>query len=335
MKIKDYLKDKAYLIGTAIIFSFIMLMFLLAVDTNRQIIIVVLILFYVFCIIVLLVEYSRRKTYFDELLNTVDALDKKYLITEVLREPHFLDGCIFFEILRVVDKSMIDHVNEYKNSELDYKNYIEMWVHEIKTPLAASKLIISNNENEITKNIYEELEKVEGFVEQALFYARCASVEKDYLIKEMKLEEHINKVIRRNAKTFIYHDIKIKLHDLDICVYSDPKWIDFILNQIVSNSLKYTLEHTGELEIYAIKHTQKVELYIKDNGIGINAKDLPRIFDRAFTGSNGRNNEKATGMGLFLCKTLCKKLYLDIQAESNEGTTIIITFPLNSSRFMV
>lgn len=334
MKISSYLKDKAYLLVCALLTAVIIILFLSAVGTNSQIIILITVIFFLFTAIVLITEFTRRNTFYSELENTMETLEKKYLLTEIISEPEFLDGKYLFQILREVDKSMCDHVNEYKNSELDYKNYIEMWVHEIKTPLAAGRLILSNNPSEISTSVEEELEKVEGFVEQALFYARSSTVEKDYMIKEMILGETIRKVIRRNSKEFIYNNIKIELQDIDVKVYSDSKWLEFIINQIISNALKYMPKDNGILTISAKEHANCTELIIHDNGIGIDEKDLPRIFDRGFTGSNGRNHEKSTGMGLFLCKTLCKKLYLDIKAESKEGTAIMITFPSSSTMLL-
>lgn len=310
---------------------FIILSFLFAVNTNRAAIGIISVLFWFLIILILVKEYIRRNTYYRELEATLASLDQKYLLTEILKEPQFLDGKILFQTLREVDKSMCDYVNLYKHKQLDYKEYIEMWVHEIKTPLAASKLIISNNPSEVTKSIDEELDKLDAFVEQALFYARSSTLEKDYIIKELNLSPMINKVIRKHAKSFIYKNIKLDIQDTEINVYTDSKWLEFILDQIIINSLKYMEDNEKEIRIYTKQAIHAVELYIQDNGIGISKQDLPRIFDKGFTGSNGRNSEKATGIGLYLCKTLCEKLFLNIRAESNNGTTIIIHFPINQS----
>lgn len=331
MNNKQYFKDKAYLIISSIIIYFLIISFLFAVNTNRPAIVVVSIMFWFLIIFILLKEYHRRNTYYRELEASLASLDQKFLLTEILKEPSFLDGQILFQTLREVDKSMCDHVNLYKNKQLDYKEYIEMWVHEIKTPLAASKLIISNNPSPITKSIDEELDKLDAFVEQALFYARSATLEKDYLIKDINLSPLLNKVIRKHSKSFIYKNIKLDIQDMDTNVYTDSKWLEFIIDQIIGNSLKYITEENGEIHIYTKQLSNAIELYIQDNGVGISEQDLPRIFDKGFTGSNGRNNEKATGIGLYLCKTLCEKLYLDIRAESHQGTTIIIHFPKNQS----
>ncbi len=331
MKLKHLLYDKLYLIILAMIIYIIMITFLIAVNTSASIIYVLTFLFWGLIIIILIVEFTRRKSFYKELLHNLYSLDKKYLLTNIMKKPSFYDGALLYEVLQITNKSMTDHVNLYKIRQQDYKEYIEMWVHEVKTPLAASKLIITNHENAVTKSIDEELDKLDILVNQALFYARSSSLEKDYIIKKMILKNVVHDVIHKHAKVFIYQHIKIDLQNLDVEVYTDYKWLSFILDQILLNALKYTPSDKGIIKIYSQKQKNTILLFITDNGIGITEKDLPRVFDRGFTGQNGRNNEKATGMGLYLCKELCKKLNLQIQVKSHQGTTVIISFPLDST----
>lgn len=331
MKTKDFIREKLYFIIIAFLTNLITIVFLLAIQVNKEVILIISLLHWGMVFANNIIEYLRRATYYHRLEQTLDGLDKKYLLTEIIDEPLFMDGKILYDTLRVVDKSMADHVNQYRILQNEYKSYIELWVHEVKTPLAASKLIISNNPSEVTQSLQEEIEKVEDFVEQALFYARSTNPEKDYLIKELNLQESIRKVIRKHSKTFIYKKIKVQLDDLDVKIYSDSKWLEFILNQIISNALKYTPEETGIIHIWTTSEENKVSLHVQDNGCGISENELGRIFDKGFTGTNGRQNEKATGMGLYLCKTLCDKLYLGIEADSTlqKGTTITIHFPIS------
>ncbi len=134
------------------------------------------------------IEFVRRKSFYKDLLENLQSLDKKYLLTNTIQKPSFYDGTLLYEVLQITSKSMSDHVNTYKIRQQDYKEHIEMWVHEMKTPLAASKLIISNHENEVTKSIDEELDKLGRLVNQALFYARSSSLEKDYIITKSLLK---------------------------------------------------------------------------------------------------------------------------------------------------
>ncbi len=307
-------------------------MFLQVVNCNTHMIMLILLLQAIFISTTLCVEYIRRRNFYCDLEKTMQNLQEKYLLADIMEEPDFMDGQILYDTLCAVNKNMLEHVNTYRQREEEYRNYVEMWVHEIKTPLSAGKLIISNNENAITKSIEEELDKVEGFVDQALFYARSTTLEKDYIIKEMTLSSVVNKVLKKHSKSFIYRKIQLETKGLDAVVYSDAKWLEFIIDQIVTNALKYTKEKSGKIRIYTKLQEQSVSLYMEDNGIGISLSDLHRVFDKGFTGQNGRKNEKATGMGLYLCKLLCDKLYLDLHISSQEGigTTLWIVFPISS-----
>ena len=290
MRTNEFIREKLYLIMISFLTSIITILFLYAIQVNGQVILIISLLQWGMVLACLIIEYLRRSTYYHRLEQTLDGLDQKYLLTEIIDEPLFMDGKILYETLRIVDKSMADNVNRYRISQNEYKDYIEMWVHEIKTPLAASKLIISNNPSEVTLSLQEEIEKVEGFVEQALFYARSTNPEKDYIIKELSLQECVSKVIRKHSKSFIYQKIKIQLDDLELSVYSDSKWLEFILDQIISNALKYTPKEVGTIHIWTTSTDNMISLHIQDNGSGISSSELGRIFEKGFTGTNGRLN---------------------------------------------
>lgn len=281
----------------------------------------------------IIIEYFKRKKFYNNLLNMLEELDEKYLITEIIKTPNFLEGQIFKNSLEQIDKSMLENVNKYKYMTEDYKEYIELWIHEIKIPIATSKMVIENNKNEVTKSIDEELDKVENYIEQALFYARSNTVEKDYYIRKVVLKEIVNESIKKNKSSLIQEKISIDIHDLDIEVNTDNKWIVFILNQIIQNSIKYRKKENSVIEMYANQGKENVILYIKDNGIGIKQGEITRVFEKGFTGTNGRlSNKKSTGIGLYLCKKLCNKLGIGIELNSvqNEGTEVKLVFPKDS-----
>lgn len=150
-------------------------------------------------------------------------------------------------------------------------------------------MIIENNKNQITKSIDEELNKVENYIEQALYYARSNTVEKDYYVKRTVLKDIVNESIKKNKNVLIHEKISINVHDLELEVNTDSKWIVFILNQIIQNSIKYKKQDSNlEIEIYAKQGKENVILYIKDNGIGIKKGEVTRVFEKGFTGTNGR-----------------------------------------------
>ncbi len=330
MKFSSFLKDKIIQIFLIIFAIATIEIFLLAYHVGNFIKIYIPLIIMGLYIVSILIEYFIKKRYYQNTYKLLNDLEEKYLITEIVKEPNFAEGKILKEILDEIDKSMHENVNKYKYLTQDYKEYIEMWIHEIKTPIATSKMIIENNKNEVTKSIDEELEKIENYIEQALFYARSNTVEKDYYIKKSNLLDIVNEVIRKNKTVLISEKISVNMHDLELSVNTDGKWVVFILNQIFQNSIKY---ETSNIEIYSKQGKENVCLYIKDNGIGIKANEISRIFDKGFTGTNGRQkNKKSTGIGLYLCKKLCNKLGIGIEINSNEneGTEAILIFP-NSS----
>ena len=333
MNFKLFLKEKAITI-LLLLFSIITIeIFLMAYNVGMFIKIYIPLIIMGLYMISIIIEYFKKKKFYDNLSNMLEELEEKYLITEIINTPDFLEGKILKNTIEAIDKSMLENVNKYKYMTEDYKEYIELWIHEIKIPIAASKMVIENNKNEVTKSIDEELNKVENYIEQALFYARSNTVEKDYYIRKVVLKEIVNESIKKNKSSLIQEKISINIHNLDIEVNTDNKWIVFILNQIIQNSIKYRKKEKSIIEIYANQGKENVILYVKDNGIGIRQGEITRVFEKGFTGTNGRlSNKKSTGIGLYLCKKLCNKLGIGIELNSvqNEGTEIRLVFPQSS-----
>lgn len=333
MDFKLFFKEKVITI-LLLLFGIITIeIFLMAYNVGMFIKIYIPLIIMGLYMISIIIEYFKRKKFYDNLLKILEELDEKYLITEIIKTPNFLEGQIFKNSLEQIDKSMLENVNKYKYMTEDYKEYIELWIHEIKIPIATSKMVIENNKNAITKSIDEELDKVENYIEQALFYARSNTVEKDYYIRKVVLKEIVNESIKKNKISLIQEKISIDIHDLEIEVNTDNKWIVFILNQIIQNSIKYRKKENSVIEIYANQGKENVILYIKDNGIGIKQGEITRVFEKGFTGTNGRlSNKKSTGIGLYLCKKLCNKLGIGIELNSvqNEGTEVKLVFPKDS-----
>ena len=334
MTFLKFIKEKILTI-LLIIFSLITIeIFFMTYPLNTFIKIYTPIIIITSYLIGLIYEYNKKKKYYNYLEKMINQLQEKYLITEVIKKPEFIEGKILYETLEQINKSMHENVNKYKYNIKDYKEYIELWIHEIKIPLATSKMIIENNKNNATKSIEEELDKLENYIDQALYYARSNTVEKDYYIKKSNLKDLVNESIKKNKTILIQEKVEINTHDLNNIIYTDSKWIIFILNQLIQNSVKYkNKESTLEIEMYSKENKDNTILYIKDNGIGIKKSEINRVFEKGFTGTNGRlSNKKSTGIGLYLCKKLCDKLGISIELDSkeNEFTEIKIIFP-NSS----
>ena len=334
MRFRDYIKEKMVLIIGTILALVSVEILLLAYDISILIRVYCAFIIAFVMILAILIEYKKKKDYYNELIKNMEDLKEKYLISEIIKTPNFVEGRILKEILQDTGKSMLENVNYYKNIQEDYKEYIELWIHEVKIPIAASKLIIENNKNEITKSIDEELDKVENYTEQALFYARSNAVEKDYIINKTNLKEIVNGAILKNKTTLLNEKVSIELSNLkDEEVYTDSKWAVFIVNQIIQNAIKYSKKENKKIEISSQEKNDKVILYIKDNGIGIKKGEITRVFERGFTGENGRIiGQKSTGIGLYLCKKLCDRLGLGIElnSEKDKGTEVRIIFPKSS-----
>ena len=331
MSFIEYFKDKVIFIIINIIVLVITSYLLFGLNVSSYAIFIICILNFLASISFFIYDCLRKSKYYSSLLKRLDELDKKYFIGDVATEEDFLEGKILFEIISQATKSMKDDISESIRNSNDYKEYIELWVHEIKTPIATCKLLIENNDNEVTESIGEEVTKVEDYIEQVLFYARSNAVEKDYLIKEINLKKSINAVIRKNANTLIEKRVKVDIRNVDKIVSCDSKWIEFILGQIVSNSIKYMDKKESVLKIYSENIGNDVILKICDNGIGMDERSVIKAFEKGYTGKNGRRFGKSTVMGLYLCKKLCEKLGLgiNIKSKENEGTEVTILFPIN------
>ena len=332
MSYKEYLKGNIGIILFNILSLIVLSVFLFCVGNKFKSILVIYIAWTGVLLIYLVIAYKKRKYHFDFVEKCICNIDKKYLISEVLEVPPFIDAEPYYYLLKKSSKSMREEINKEKLILKDYKEYIEQWIHEVKTPISLIKLIEENNRTTKSSAILMQLEEIDRYVEQALFYARSEDVEKDYLVKDVSLQSCVNNVITRNKQGFIINNIDIEIEDVDKSVYCDSKWLEFIFNQIIVNSIKYRNKINPKVKIYSQSIKNGTQLIIEDNGIGIPSDELERVFEKGFTGNIGRLNSKSTGIGLYLCRKLCDKLGLaiDIQSEINGYTKVIITFPMGS-----
>lgn len=329
MRLIDFFKDKGVFFSVNIITFIILVCMMIVLRISLVIVFTIGFIWFLPLLSYMALDYIKYKRYFSDIEETLESLDKKYLLPEIMEESNFIIGEKLNGILKILSRDMHENVKYYKNMQEEYREYIETWVHEIKTPIASTKLLIENNNNEVTKKIDSQIDKIENYVEQVLYYSRSDEVGKDYIIKEVNLDYIIRNVLKRNYRDFIYKNIKLELEHIDINIYSDVKWVEFILNQIIGNSIKYLNSDKNIIKIECKEYDNSVILKIEDNGIGISEKDIKMVFEKGFTGENGRLFGKSTGIGLYLCKKLCKKLGLglDIESIKGKGTKVYIIFP--------
>ena len=331
MNLKDYIKDKIVYILMYIVLLITILFLLYMFKVPLTLIISVTIVMTIFIIGIILYDYFIKMRFYNNFIDNLDQLDKKYLITAIMNKPSFIAGKILYDSLYEIDKSMYEEIETYKNSINDFKEYIEMWIHEVKLPIASSTLMLHNNKPDSNKKIKEQINRIENYVEQVLYFVRSENLEKDYLIRTYNLEEIVNKVIRKNKESLLLKSISIEIGDIDKIILSDGKWLEFIINQIVSNSIKYSKTSNSKIKFNSKTKEEFIILQIEDNGIGINEKDINKVFNKSFTGENGRNISSSTGMGLYLVNKLCTKLghKITIESEVDKFTKVSIYFKNN------
>ncbi len=333
MKLSDYLKDRAAHIALHLAAAALIVFVLLGFFGDSGALSVLVAATYLAALVASLwIDFQKKRAFYNNLAAIYEKLDKKNLIAELMDPPDFLEGVYLYDMLKSMNKACIEEINRYKFLQEEYREYIELWVHELKNPIASAKLIRQNNPTPATGSIIEEIEKIERFVEQALFYSRSNAVEKDYLVKEISLKELALSVLKKHAKMFIENNVAARTENLDFTVFSDAKWLSYILMQIMANAVKYARQPGACVTLRAKEEENAVHLFVEDNGAGIPQAELPRIFDKGFTGTTGRTDEHSTGMGLYIVKKLCGRLGLGISAGSapGAGTTVCITFPKNS-----
>lgn len=230
-------------------------------------------------------------------------------------------------------------ITEFDEKKKDMADYYTMWTHQIKTPIAAMRLLLEDQDDGVQKftgqQASEELFKIEQYAEMALCYARLESLSSDLLLKKQDVQGIIRQAVKKYAVLFIGSSLSFSMEEISCQAVTDEKWLSFVIEQILSNALKYT--KTGSISIYGADSTgNKMEkevayIVIEDTGIGIRSEDIPRIFERGFTGYNGRLYKKSTGIGLYLCNQIMNRLSHTIRVESEvgRGTKVILGFEQN------
>ena len=325
MRISSYLENKIFYIlfqvSTIIIIS--LLLFLAEIQMFYIALIIIISSSLLVCY--LLCDYHIKKKKYIQITNLVDELDDKYFISEIIPKSSNIENKAYIYALKQACKSMNDKISKLEQENLDYREYIESLAHEIKTPISALSLLFDNNNDKISK---KELDKIDMYIDQVLYYARSENPEKDYFIKELNLSDVVHKVLLKYRIYLLDEKISVQVNNLDKIIYTDEKWLIFIISQIIQNSIKYIDKKDKKIEIYTTENKDNVKLIIKDNGCGIKDSDLTRVFEKGFTGSN-RTKSKSTGIGLYLSKKICNKLGLEINIYSiyKEWTKLEIIYP--------
>lgn len=334
MKFKDYFLNKiTEILGTFFVL-FLMLEFLYIIGNTFSVVFMIGVVIAILIMTKYLIDWYRKKKYFEIITERVKDLKEPWLIAELLPVSYTIEDEIYQELLRKVGSSAIEEIHKIEDEQKEYEDYIEQWIHEVKTPITSIHLMLENRISEnpgLKRDLNVELSRLENDVELALYYARSEQIYRDYLIQKLNVRKVLLKVVNKNRTVIMNSSVAIDLDcDEALYAYGDEKWLVFMLTQVLLNAIKYKAEADAKVVMRAKRDNKRIVLNIIDNGKGIKKEELPRIFDKGFTGSNGRDNEKSTGMGLYLVHKLCEKLEIDIKADSVYGEFTEISFSLKN-----
>ncbi|KPI52567.1 histidine kinase [Clostridioides difficile] len=330
MSFKDFLKDKlGFLIYnfTFLIFTITVILFSPVEIFLTDTILYILIINVVFLLLYLLISYIKKNKFLNNIKNDIAQINSHDI--ELIKCKN--EEKIYLNTIKNYQYKCNKIINNNVKKFEENKEIMSMWVHDIKMPIAIIKLTLEQNEDlideKISNDIDNEIFRIENSVEKILYLSKLEDFHKDFLIQEVNIEKIIRDIIRKYSKYFISKKIILGLNNLNFKVLSDEKWLYFIFEQLLSNSLKYS-SLGDNISIYCKTTKNYLQLRVEDTGCGIKKEDLNRIFNKGFTGNNGRNNAKSTGLGLYLAKELCDKLghKIDVDSEYNQYTKFTITF---------
>ncbi len=328
MTLREFLSDRLKRIALQVICAGLATLFLFATGTQPGVLVILLIVFLLVFLTVNMFDFFQQRARLLELKSILDGLDRKYLFTECVPQPKGLFERRLFDLTRLAGRDMTGAVSDAQASQREYREYVERWVHEIKAPLTAARLICRELDGDTRRKLTAELSQIEAHVERALFYARAENPEQDCLFRQIELEKIAVQAIENHRSLLIQNGIRVEMENMNCAVYTDEKWAVFILGQLLQNAARYRGSEPV-ITLSAKLLGRQAQLIVHDNGIGIPAHELPRVFERGFTGSNGRIRGGSTGIGLYLCRKLAVFLELELRMDSQEGagTTVTLTFP--------
>lgn len=313
---KDYLKKTYAMYLLYLFFVLCTFVVLMICQMVSDLIIYMLILYLFIVFIYFFIDYRKYRNHHQNLYYLKDNLE----LLDNLPQDLYLEENMYQEIIQELQRKMLQLKKENQQKHNEMMDYYTKWVHQIKTPIAGLKLIIQNDYPD--EKMLVELLKIEQYVNMALQYIRLDHIHHDLSFQKVSLDKLVSQEIKKQSLFFFQKNLKVDYQIQDQQILTDEKWSSFVIEQVLSNALKYTKE--GSITFY----NEGEKLYIQDSGIGIKESDLPRVFERGFTGFQGRNDKKASGLGLYLCKNIFDQLghLISIESKVGQGTTVCLDF---------
>ncbi|MGN0584358.1 MAG: sensor histidine kinase [Ruminococcus sp.] len=302
----------------ALIFMFVFFLY----NVNTEAVIYAALLCFVILTVVVSVRFNiflRRHKQREHILENI------FIMTEELPEPATSAEYDYIRMIKKLHTEYKRNISLYQQERSESIDYYSTWIHQIKTPISVMMMILQSEDTEEHRELLAELFRIEQYAEMALCYIRLDSISSDFVFKVYSLDDIIRTAVRKYAPQFIRKKLTLQYSGTQVTVLTDEKWLLFIIEQILSNAVKYTEKGGVTITVSPDKL-----LCITDTGIGISSEDLPRIFEKGFTGYNGRADKKSTGIGLYLCKKASDKLSHRITAESVPGKGSTFSIDLQS-----
>ncbi|MCH5303413.1 MAG: sensor histidine kinase [Ruminococcus sp.] len=315
---KAYLKEKRIVILTFLLFSLIFSISFFLFRLPIEAVLYPTVLCVLLGIVIIIIDYIKMKAKHNELLR-IQSLTADMITYFPKTDSIYEDD--YNEILKKL-KTEVSNLEHYTSTKYnDMIDYYTIWAHQIKTPIASMRLTLQNDDSTLSRTIISDLFRIEQYVEMVLAFLRLDSESSDYVFKEYNIDNIIKKSVKKFSSEFINRKISLDFKPCDFKIITDEKWFAFVIEQLLSNALKYTKKGTIKICM-----PQFGILCIEDTGIGISNEDLPRIFERGYTGYNGRCDTHSSGLGLYLCKRICNNLSIDIKVESkpDKGSKIFL-----------
>lgn len=330
MNLSHYFKDKAPAMILQIIFLFLSCLYLAGLGLGFQQYGLIPLIYGAGMIIYYTFSFFRLRKKFRAMAQTLEQMEEKYLFPQVMPSQKRYEDCAWLAIMEEMSRSMTTSVEKAQNQSKDYQDFIESWVHEIKQPVASIHLICSRSPGDETDRIRARAQEINQLLQKVLYYAKSRDLSRDMMITTVDLRKVLLSSIQDQGQVLRLCHFTISLPDSLPQIYTDEKALLFIFNQLITNAVAYRNPSRPCLTISCTCQGPSARVTVMDNGAGILPQDLPRVFDKGFTGHNGRKNKASTGIGLYLCRQLCGAINADIAITSkvDRGTFVELTLPL-------
>ena len=329
MNFTMYLKNRLLLITGQLLFIFLAFLYFYSLGITFGQFLFVALPYAVSVFLYYTIDYVRKRNYFRQIARSLRCMEEKYLLPEIFDGRKSYEDAAYMAILREMGNAMAERLETLSSRNRDYRELIEAWVHEIKQPLASIRLLGRSSDAGSLRRIQARAEEINHLTEQVLYYARSEELAADMAVHASALKTVLLAAIEENRYLLQLSGFTVEMPDNDIKVYTDEKSLLFVCSQIIRNAVAYRCQENPRLTLSCKSSGSQAVLSFADNGTGIAPEDIPRVFDKGFTGQNGRKNRRSTGIGLYLCRKFCRHMQADIVVSSREGegTTVTVTLP--------